>query len=59
MDGRIMAVVTAKRDKVGGGTPIFYADNAEELQQLAFTLEKIMDATAHDLKNGTILLFKH
>ncbi|WP_390905548.1 capping complex subunit for YIEGIA [Paenibacillus larvae] len=31
----------------------------EELQQTAFTLEKILDANAHDLKNGTIILVRH
>jgi hypothetical protein len=59
VDRKIAAVVTSDRDKVGGGAPIFYAHSAEEMQKLAFTLEKITDATAHDLKNGVIILFHH
>jgi hypothetical protein len=55
----IVAVVTTQRDKVGGGAPIFIALDDAEQQKTAFTLEKIMDATAHDLRNGTLILVKH
>jgi hypothetical protein len=56
---QIVAVVTTQRDKVGGGAPIFIAQDDAEQQKTAFTLEKIMDATAHDLRNGTMILVKH
>lgn len=56
---RILAVVSLNRDKVGGGAPIFYVQNEEELQQTAFSLEKILDAMAHDLQNGTMILVNH
>lgn len=46
-------------DQVCGGAPIFLAKNEEELEALAFLLEKIMDAMAHDLKNGTKIIVKH
>ncbi|CAM3969367.1 hypothetical protein L1N85_03970 [Paenibacillus alkaliterrae] len=52
----IVAVVSLKADDVGGGTPIFIAGSKEELEQTSFLLEKILDASAHDLKNGTIIL---
>jgi hypothetical protein len=56
----IMAIVTTDEKKVhGGGAPTFYAGEAEEMQKTAFTLEKILDATAHDLKNGVIILVNH
>lgn len=58
MDG-ILAIVTINRDRVGGGAPIFFADDEEQQQQIAFLLEKILDASAHDLKNGSIILVKH
>lgn len=55
----ILAVISMFPDKVGGGAPIFLARNEEELEELAFLLEKIMDAMCHDLKNGTRIIVKH
>lgn len=57
----ILAVISMFPDKVGGGggAPIFLAKNEEELEELAFLLEKIMDAMSHDLKNGTKIIVKH
>ncbi|MCZ8520554.1 MULTISPECIES: capping complex subunit for YIEGIA [Paenibacillus] len=57
--GRILAVITMDKSKVAGGAPIFIAANPEEQQQVAFRLEKIMDASAHDLQNGTLIIVKH
>jgi hypothetical protein len=31
----------------------------DELQKTAFMLEKILDASAHDLKNGSIIIVDH
>lgn len=59
MEPKIMAVVTADRSIVAGGAPIFIADKQENVQTLAFKLEKILNAMAHDLENGTIILVKH
>lgn len=56
---KIVAVVTTNRDRVAGGAPIFIVDDAAEQQKVSFSLEKILDANAHDLKNGTIILVKH
>lgn len=56
----IVAVVTMNRDSiVGGGAPVFVMENEKGLQEMAFLLEKIIDASAHDLKNGTIILVDH
>lgn len=52
----IVAVVSMKAESVGGGLPIFVVPEREEQERIAFLLEKIMDAAAHDLKNGTIIL---
>ncbi len=38
--GQIMAVVTLHKEKVGGGAPIFVAENEQDQQQTAFKLEK-------------------
>ncbi|WP_188455069.1 capping complex subunit for YIEGIA [Virgibacillus oceani] len=56
---RIVAIVSLNPSLVTGGVAIFIAKNEEEQKQIAFSLEKIMDATAHDLKNGTFILVDH
>ncbi|MBD0380609.1 capping complex subunit for YIEGIA [Paenibacillus sedimenti] len=56
---QIVAVVTMDKEKVGGGAPIFIVNDAEQQQKVSFSLEKILDATAHDLKNGTMILVRH
>ncbi|UKS30617.1 hypothetical protein LOZ80_17405 [Paenibacillus sp. HWE-109] len=56
---QIVAIVTLTKEKVGGGAPIFIVDREEDLQKTSFSLEKILDANAHDLKNGTMILVKH
>ncbi|OCT12515.1 hypothetical protein A8709_32340 [Paenibacillus pectinilyticus] len=56
---QILAIVTLTKDRIAGGAPIFVVEKETELQQTAFTLEKILDANAHDLKNGTMILVKH
>ncbi|MCZ8512922.1 hypothetical protein O9H85_10925 [Paenibacillus filicis] len=57
--GQIMAVVTTDKDRVGGGAPIFIVGTADEQQKVAFLLEKILDASTHDLLNGTLIIVKH
>lgn len=56
---QIAAIVTTEREKVAGGAPIFVADSWQEAQEIAFKLEKILDAAAHDLKTGTLVIVKH
>jgi hypothetical protein len=56
---QILAVVTLTKDRVGGGAPIFVVEQEDDLQKISFSLEKILDANAHDLKNGTMILVKH
>nr|WP_260981973.1 hypothetical protein [Paenibacillus sp. 32O-W] len=56
----ILAIITMHKDKVNaGGAPLFITENKEELQTVAFKLEKILDAMAHDLENGTMIIVKH
>lgn len=57
--GKIVAVITTDKQRVGGGAPIFIAGSPEEQQQVAFRLEKILDAAAHDLQNGTLIIVDH
>nr|WP_054818312.1 MULTISPECIES: hypothetical protein [Paenibacillus] len=59
-DGRLaVRVVTMYKNKVGGGAPIFIVDNPDEQQEVAFKLEKKLDASAYDLQNGTFIIVDH
>lgn len=55
----ILAVITADRAKVGGGVPIFYAQDQENLSQLALILSQVLGAAVHDLQNGVLVIVRH
>jgi len=57
----ILAVVALKEaeDMVGGGAPIFFAQNGEEQERIALLLSRILKAMAHDLENGVFILTRH
>ncbi|PZE21962.1 capping complex subunit for YIEGIA [Paenibacillus xerothermodurans] len=57
--GRIMAIVAFDSNQVAGGEPIFITKDKSEQQKVAFLLEKILDAAAHDLENGVMILVDH
>lgn len=57
---RIVAIITTDAARVsGGGAPVFVAAGPEEQEQIAFMLEKIMDASVHDLQNGQLIVVDH
>jgi len=43
----------------GGGAPIFGAGDEEKQEKIARYLSKILDATVHDLENGTYIIVRH
>ncbi|WP_438445587.1 capping complex subunit for YIEGIA [Gorillibacterium sp. sgz5001074] len=57
--GKILAIVTMNKDSVAGGAPIFIAATPEEQKMTAFRLEKILDASVHDLQNGQLIVVEH
>ncbi|MDF2924372.1 MAG: hypothetical protein K0R57_3286 [Paenibacillaceae bacterium] len=57
--GRIVAIVTTNGGTVAGGAPIFIASGEEEQKRIAFQLEKILDSSVHDLRNGQLILVDH
>ncbi|GAX89705.1 capping complex subunit for YIEGIA [Effusibacillus lacus] len=59
LEKTILAVITTARDKVGGSSPIFYANDPKELQSTAFTLEKILDGIAHEVTQETMIIVRH
>lgn len=56
----IVAVVTMKQEQLlSGGAPVFIVSSPEELQETAMTLEKIMDASTHEVNPSTLILVAH
>ncbi len=56
---KIVAVVSINPDNISGGVPVFIASDEEEREKVAFSLEKILDASAHNLQNGSFILVDH
>ena len=59
MPSQILAVITTKKETVAGGAPIFIESDKEQLQQTAFTLEKILDAMVHEISEDTLIIVRH
>ncbi|WP_134683283.1 capping complex subunit for YIEGIA [Brevibacillus migulae] len=59
MSTKIVAVVTTQKEAVAGGAPIFVVQSPKELQETAFTLEKILDAMVHELNANTLIVVRH
>ncbi|MGC5324538.1 capping complex subunit for YIEGIA [Brevibacillus sp. SYSU BS000544] len=59
MSKSILAVITTKREQIGGGAPIFIMNTEEEVQKTAFTLEKILDAMVHKVTDDTLIIVRH
>ena len=55
----VLAVLTVDRRRVGGGAPIFYADDEEELQHMALLFSRFCKASAHEVAPGTLLILRH
>ena len=53
----IVAVITMKPATIqGGGAPVFIVKDNKELQKTSLTIEKIMDASAHEIDTDTIII---
>ena len=59
MDKRILAVVAIDSVKVGGGAPIFYARDKEQLIEIATLISRVLGAAVHDLHNDVLIIVKH
>jgi hypothetical protein len=56
----ILAVVSCKPERVGNcAVPVFMAQSTDEVQELASTLAKILDAMAHELEPETMIVVRH
>ena len=53
----IVAVITTNQGNIkGGGVPFFVTSDRETLQKISITLEKIMDASAHEIDENTVVI---
>lgn len=59
MEKIILAVVALDQTRVGGGAPIFYARDQEEIEELAVLISRIFGAAVHDLHNDVYIIVKH
>lgn len=57
--GEILAVVALQPEKVGGGAPVFFAQDRQELAALAFLLARILGGAVHDLQNEVYIVVRH
>ena len=48
-----------KNLKSGGGCPIFYAEDNNDLQHKAMLMAKSVGGMVHDMTNGTLIIVKH
>jgi hypothetical protein len=54
----ILAAVTTE-DRNIRGVPVFHAEDEDEKQLIALTLSRVLEAVAHDIGNGILILVKH
>jgi hypothetical protein len=60
LEKNIVAVVTTEKSRrVAHGVPVIQAQDAEEQQEVAFLLGRLLDAVPHDLGNGMFVLVQH
>lgn len=54
---KIIAIVTTKQENIkGGGVPVFVTESKDNLQHVSNDLEKIMDASAHEIDENTMII---
>lgn len=56
---KIVAVVVVDKERIDGGAPIFIAKDADEQKKLAFSLEKVLDVSAHLIDEEYYILVDH
>lgn len=57
---KIIAIITTNQDAVkAGGAPVFITKNRESLQKVSFTLEKTLDASAHEVDSDIMIIVAH
>lgn len=55
----ILAVITTDPGHPSAGTPVFVARDLEELDRMALHLCRIAQASAHEIRPGTLIIMRH
>lgn len=54
---KIIAIITTNPENVlAGGAPVFVAKDIDSLQKTSLTLEKTLDASAHEVNSETMII---
>jgi diaminopimelate decarboxylase len=53
---KLVSVITTDKVNVGGGAPIFYAKDREDLQKISHLLEKVLDCAAHEVHEDLFII---
>ncbi|MCD9021224.1 capping complex subunit for YIEGIA [Cohnella silvisoli] len=53
---KIVGIITTDHGSVGGGSPIFYARDRDDLQKVAHLLEKVLDCAAHEVHEDLFIV---
>jgi len=53
---KLVGIVSTDLETVGGGAPIFYAKDREQLQKIAHLLEKVLDCAAHEVNEDLFII---
>ncbi|MBB6444544.1 capping complex subunit for YIEGIA [Bacillus benzoevorans] len=57
---KIIAIITTNKENImPGGAPVFITENRESLQTTSSTLEKTLDASAHEVDADTMIIVAH
>ena len=55
----LAVITTDKSIQVGGGCPIFYANDNEDLQKKAMLMSKCVGGMVHAISDNTLIIVKH
>ena len=55
----LAVITTDKNMQIGGGCPIFYADNNDDLQKKAMLMSKCVGGMVHALNDNILIVVKH
>ena len=55
-----LAIITTNKNMTsGGGCPICYADNDDDMQNKAMLMAKCVDGVVHEIAKETLIIVKH
>ncbi|RKP57075.1 hypothetical protein D7Z26_03570 [Cohnella endophytica] len=56
---KIVGIITTDKESVGGGAPMFFAKDREDLQKISHLVEKVLDCAAHEVHPDLFIIVDH